>query len=84
MNMADGIACDHAEPAAAAADGWLAADAVSAMARAAGLPLAAGRESALLPILDAWLRDSASLNALMQGDEHRETLPITLFVQGAR
>lgn len=83
MNMADGIVQKSADTDAATA-GLLTTEMVRALAQAAGLPLAPGRESALLPILNAWLPDSAALNASMQGDDCRELLPLPRFIQETR
>lgn len=57
----------------------LSADAVRALAVAASLPLTPERVAAVLPILKAWLADSAALNQLMQREAHREVLPITVL-----
>lgn len=56
---------------------------VAALALAAGLPLASGRAAVLLPILRAWLADSAALNTLMHSEACREVLPVVLFKHGS-
>ncbi|MBI5615328.1 MAG: hypothetical protein HY943_03450 [Gammaproteobacteria bacterium] len=55
---------------------------VRALATAASLQLAPGREAILLPVLRVWLADNAKLNALMQAEAYRDVLPITLFECG--
>lgn len=79
--MADGIEEQAGGAAAQAAnlDRALTAEAVRTLAAAAGLPLAPGREAALLPILRAWLSGGLLLNASMQDEACRDLLPVTLF-----
>jgi hypothetical protein len=52
---------------------------VRSLARYAELPLAAGRESVVAPLLDAWLRDANALSAKMSQPECRTLVPATVF-----
>jgi hypothetical protein len=69
----------HSHAASLAADRTFTEESVRTLATAAGLALGPGREASLLPILQLWLADSATLNTVMQSEAYREVLPVTLF-----
>jgi hypothetical protein len=52
---------------------------VRELARHADLPLAAGREAAILPVLQAWLADANALSRKMSAPEHWTIAPVTIF-----
>lgn len=52
---------------------------VKGLAQFAALPLGAGREAAIAPVLDAWLRDANALSAKMSAHELRDLVPATVF-----
>jgi hypothetical protein len=53
---------------------------VRALAAMAGLPLATGRESTIVPILDAWVKDANELSRKMSAAQHWTVTPATIFV----
>jgi hypothetical protein len=55
------------------------ARAVRDMAAYADLPLAAGREAAIAPVLQAWLLDANALSRKMSAPEYLAIAPVTVF-----
>lgn len=64
-------------------DAQAARQAVRELARHAGLPLAAGREEAIAPVLQAWLLDANALSRKMSAPEHWTVAPATIFTHPA-
>ncbi len=58
-------------------------EAVRELARHADLPLAAGREEAIAPVLQAWLLDANALSRKMSAPEYRTLAPATILVHPA-
>ena len=54
--------------------------AVRQLARHADLPLAAGREEAIAPVLQAWLLDANALSRKMSAPEYRTLAPATILI----
>src|SRR5262245_19749328 len=55
------------------------AEVVRSLARHAALPLAAGREDVVAPLLDAWLRDANALSAKVSQPAYQALVPATVF-----
>ena len=53
---------------------------VRALAAMAELPLSTGRESVIVPILDAWVKDANELSRKMSAAQHWTVTPATIFV----
>ena len=53
---------------------------VRSLAGHAALPLAAGREGVIAPLLDAWLRDANALSRKMSEPACQTLVPATVFV----
>jgi hypothetical protein len=53
---------------------------VRALAAMAELPLEEGRESAIVPILNAWVKDANELSRKMSAAQHWTVTPATIFV----
>ena len=51
-----------------------------ALADYADLPLAAGREAAVVAVLGAWLPDIDALSRKMSAAEHQDLAPVTTFI----
>ena len=49
----------------------------------ADLPLAAGREEAVVTVLGAWLPDIDALSRKMSAAEHQDLAPVTTFIHPA-
>jgi hypothetical protein len=52
---------------------------VRQLAAVAALPLAAGREAVIAPLLNAWLADANELSAKMSAPAHQALVPVTVF-----
>jgi hypothetical protein len=52
---------------------------VRTLADLAALPLAAGRERAVMEVLQAWLPDANALSAKMSDPAHQALVPATVF-----
>ncbi|MBA3477930.1 MAG: hypothetical protein H0T52_05955 [Lautropia sp.] len=62
------------------ADPFLGPQDVRNLAAYADLPLAPGREEAILPVLRAWLTDANALSRKMSAAEHWNLTPAITFI----